>query len=189
LIYASPQWTRLRSDSHDLILGSGGQDGVTGPLGRKKVPFHRLQSVGAGRCLGATTDPTPHVAAAERSSGCAISHSTSTLRTQQKRAPARPDLNRRETHRIAQRLDPKSGSMAVFDAPRGTGPYGIATAPEGQVFFASLAGNYLGRIDLKSGATATLGAARAGARRTARLERQPRWAVDHRLEQLRSFPL
>jgi virginiamycin B lyase len=79
--------------------------------------------------------------------------------------------------------------MAVFDAPRGTGPYGIATAPEGQVFFASLAGNYLGRIDLKSGATATLGAARAGARRTARLERQPRWAVDHRLEQLRSFPL
>jgi virginiamycin B lyase len=46
------------------------------------------------------------------------------------------------------RLDPKSGTLAVFDAPRGTGPYGIATAPEGQVFFAFLAGNYLGRIDL-----------------------------------------
>src|SRR5437868_9241157 len=33
------------------------------------------------------------------------------------------------------RLDPKSGTMAVFDAPRGTGPYGIATTPDGQVFF------------------------------------------------------
>jgi len=45
------------------------------------------------------------------------------------------------------RLDPKTGAMAVFDAPRGTGPYGIATTPDGQVFFASLAGNYLGQID------------------------------------------
>src|SRR5205814_8581707 len=31
------------------------------------------------------------------------------------------------------RLDPKSGMMAVFDAPRGTGPYGIAATPDGQV--------------------------------------------------------
>jgi virginiamycin B lyase len=28
------------------------------------------------------------------------------------------------------RLDPKSGAMTVFDAPRGTGPYGIATTPD-----------------------------------------------------------
>src|SRR5438094_336022 len=35
------------------------------------------------------------------------------------------------------RLDPKSGMMAVFDAPRGTGPYGIAATLDGQVFFAS----------------------------------------------------
>src|SRR5271169_2802832 len=48
------------------------------------------------------------------------------------------------------RLDPQSGAMAVFDAPRGTGPYGIATTPDGQVFFASLAGSYLGRIDLET---------------------------------------
>src|SRR5215831_6166817 len=27
------------------------------------------------------------------------------------------------------RLDPKTGAMAVFDAPRGTGPYAIATTP------------------------------------------------------------
>jgi virginiamycin B lyase len=45
------------------------------------------------------------------------------------------------------RLDPKTGTMAVFDAPRGTGPYGIASTPDGQVFFASLAGSCLGQID------------------------------------------
>ena len=54
------------------------------------------------------------------------------------------------------RLDPKSGTMAVFDAPRGTGPYGITTTPEGRVFFASLAGNYLGRIDIETGTTTVL---------------------------------
>jgi virginiamycin B lyase len=54
------------------------------------------------------------------------------------------------------RLDPKSGAMAVFDAPRGTGPYGIATTPDGQVFFASLAGNYLGQIDLETGGVTVL---------------------------------
>src|SRR5260370_7201728 len=49
------------------------------------------------------------------------------------------------------RLDPKSGMMAVFDAPRGTVPYGIATTPDGQVFFASLPRHYLGRLDLETG--------------------------------------
>jgi virginiamycin B lyase len=42
------------------------------------------------------------------------------------------------------RLDAETGQMAEFRAPRGTGPYGIAATPDGQVFFASLAGNYLG---------------------------------------------
>jgi virginiamycin B lyase len=65
------------------------------------------------------------------------------------------------------RLDPKSGMMAVFDAPRGAGPYGIATTPDGQVFFASLAGNYLGRIDVATGTTTILEppVSRQGARR------------------------
>src|SRR5262249_56142859 len=40
------------------------------------------------------------------------------------------------------RLDPKSGTMAVFDAPRGTGPYGIPPTPDRPVFFASPAPNY-----------------------------------------------
>jgi virginiamycin B lyase len=43
-------------------------------------------------------------------------------------------------------LDPASGEMEVFGAPRGRGPYGITATPDGQVFFASLAGSYVGSI-------------------------------------------
>jgi len=49
------------------------------------------------------------------------------------------------------RLDPRSGRMRVFDAPRGPGPYGIATTPEGDVWYASLAGSHVARIDTGSG--------------------------------------
>jgi virginiamycin B lyase len=50
-------------------------------------------------------------------------------------------------------LDPQHGSMRVFDAPRGHGPYGICVTPDGSLYFASLAGSYLGHIDPASGAT------------------------------------
>jgi streptogramin lyase len=33
------------------------------------------------------------------------------------------------------RLDPKTAAITVHDAPRGAGPYGIATTPDGEVFF------------------------------------------------------
>jgi virginiamycin B lyase len=49
------------------------------------------------------------------------------------------------------RLDPGTGEMQVWDAPRGTGPYGIATTPDGTVFYASLAGNHIARIDVATG--------------------------------------
>jgi streptogramin lyase len=49
------------------------------------------------------------------------------------------------------RLDPQSGRMRVFDAPRGPGPYGITTTPGGSVWYASLAGSHIARIDLRSG--------------------------------------
>jgi virginiamycin B lyase len=49
------------------------------------------------------------------------------------------------------RLDPGSGEMAVFDAPRGRGPYGITTTPDGEIYFVSLAGSYLASVDLESG--------------------------------------
>jgi virginiamycin B lyase len=48
------------------------------------------------------------------------------------------------------RLDPRSGRVRVFDAPRGPGPYGIATTPAGEVWYASLAGSHVARIDTGS---------------------------------------
>lgn len=48
---------------------------------------------------------------------------------------------------IVGRLDPRTGDMKVFEAPRGRGPYGIHATPDGTVYFASLAGSYVGRID------------------------------------------
>lgn len=53
-------------------------------------------------------------------------------------------------------LDPQTGAMRVYDAPRGRGPYGIATAPNGDVYFASLAGSYVGRIDTETGEATVL---------------------------------
>src|SRR5919106_1211563 len=49
------------------------------------------------------------------------------------------------------RLDPSSGEMHVFDAPRGRGPYGITVTPDGTVYYASLAGSYVGRVDPETG--------------------------------------
>jgi virginiamycin B lyase len=54
------------------------------------------------------------------------------------------------------RLDPKVGKVRVFRAPRGEGPYGITTTPAGEVYYASLAGSYLGRIDTRSGKASVL---------------------------------
>jgi virginiamycin B lyase len=47
-------------------------------------------------------------------------------------------------------LDPATGSVQVYDAPRGPGPYGITSTPDGAVYYASLANSYVGRIDPQS---------------------------------------
>jgi len=60
------------------------------------------------------------------------------------------------------RLDPKSGEMKVFDAPKGRGPYGIHVTPDGVVYYASLAGSYIGRIDGASGAVKVIEPATKG---------------------------
>jgi virginiamycin B lyase len=49
------------------------------------------------------------------------------------------------------RLEPTTGDVRVFRAPGGTGPYGITTTPKGQVWYASLAGSHVARINLSSG--------------------------------------
>jgi len=45
------------------------------------------------------------------------------------------------------RLDPRSGEMKLFESPRGRGPYGIHHTPDGTVYYASLAGSYVGKIE------------------------------------------
>src|SRR4051794_17519267 len=49
------------------------------------------------------------------------------------------------------RLDPKAGKVEVFDAPRGPGTYGITATPDGAVYYASLAGSHIARIDPETG--------------------------------------
>lgn len=53
-------------------------------------------------------------------------------------------------------LDPKTSDMKVWDAPRGRGPYGIATTPDGTVYYASLAGSHIARIDGETGAATVI---------------------------------
>jgi virginiamycin B lyase len=49
------------------------------------------------------------------------------------------------------KLDPAEGKVHVWAAPRGQGPYGITTTPNGSVYFNSWSGNYTAKIDLKTG--------------------------------------
>ncbi len=60
------------------------------------------------------------------------------------------------------RLDPTSGRMDVFDAPRGRGPYGITATPDGTVWYASLAGNHIAGVDPVSGAATVVEPPTAG---------------------------
>jgi len=60
-------------------------------------------------------------------------------------------------------VDPATGAVTAFAAPRGTGPYGITGTPDGEVYFSSLAGSYLGRIDRASGEVAVIDPPTAGA--------------------------
>ena len=49
------------------------------------------------------------------------------------------------------RLDPKTGEMWVWDAPKGRGPYGIAATPSGEIWWVSLAGGYLATVNPNTG--------------------------------------
>jgi virginiamycin B lyase len=45
----------------------------------------------------------------------------------------------------------KTGAVTLRDAPKGSGPYGICTTPGGEVWWCSLAGSFIARIDRRSG--------------------------------------
>ena len=50
------------------------------------------------------------------------------------------------------RVDPKTGKTDAWASPKGRGPYGIAATPSGDVWYVSLAGNYLAKINPANGA-------------------------------------
>jgi virginiamycin B lyase len=50
-------------------------------------------------------------------------------------------------------VDPDTGEVIVFDAPQGPGPYGVTTTPDGVVYYASLAGSHIARIESDRSAT------------------------------------
>ncbi|HZQ59812.1 MAG TPA: lyase, partial [Casimicrobiaceae bacterium] len=54
------------------------------------------------------------------------------------------------------RVDPSGNEVKVWKAPRGSGPYGITTTPSGEVYYVSLAGNYLGHVDTETGKVTVL---------------------------------
>jgi virginiamycin B lyase len=60
------------------------------------------------------------------------------------------------------RLDPAVGEVEVFRALRGRGPYGITATPSGDVYYASLAGSHVARIDNQTGAATVLEPPTAG---------------------------
>jgi virginiamycin B lyase len=50
-------------------------------------------------------------------------------------------------------FDPSTNQMTVYDSPEGEGPYGITTTPDGVVYYASLAGSHIARIEPDGSAT------------------------------------
>ncbi len=60
-------------------------------------------------------------------------------------------------------LDPASGNLRIFKAPRGFGPYGIHHTPEGEVWFSSLAGSYIAEVESATGSLRLFDPPTAGA--------------------------
>lgn len=48
-------------------------------------------------------------------------------------------------------VDPATGTVKVWQAPGGRGPYGMAATALGEIYYASLAGSHIARIDTSSG--------------------------------------
>jgi virginiamycin B lyase len=64
-------------------------------------------------------------------------------------------------------VNPRSGEVRAWKSPRGSGPYGITATPAGDIYYVSLAGNHLARIDIATGAATAIDppTPRQGARR------------------------
>jgi len=60
------------------------------------------------------------------------------------------------------RVDPATGKVEAWKAPKGVGPYGITTTPSGEVWYASLAGDHIAKIDTVSGDALVVAPPKAG---------------------------
>jgi virginiamycin B lyase len=60
------------------------------------------------------------------------------------------------------RLDPTTGEIEVWQSPRGRGPYGITSTPDGVIYYASLAGNHIAQIDGETGESTPIDPPTAG---------------------------
>jgi virginiamycin B lyase len=49
------------------------------------------------------------------------------------------------------RVEPGSGKVDIWKAPKGSGPYGMTATPAGEVWYASLAGDHIAKIDTITG--------------------------------------
>ncbi|MBI4304972.1 MAG: SMP-30/gluconolactonase/LRE family protein [Chloroflexi bacterium] len=50
----------------------------------------------------------------------------------------------------------ETGAVAVVESPQGSGPYGITSTPDGAVYYASLAGSHIAKIDTATEGRATV---------------------------------
>ncbi len=60
------------------------------------------------------------------------------------------------------RVDPATSKVEAWKAPKGVGPYGITTTPSGEVWYASLAGDHIAKIDTVSGDALVVAPPKAG---------------------------
>ena len=60
------------------------------------------------------------------------------------------------------RLNPRTSEMRVWRDPEGRGPYGIAATPSGEIYYVSLAGSHLARVDRETGAATIIEPPTAG---------------------------
>jgi virginiamycin B lyase len=60
------------------------------------------------------------------------------------------------------RVDPKTGKVDAWKSPRGYGPYGMATTPSGDVWYASLAGDHIAKVDTATGAVTVVEPPKSG---------------------------
>jgi virginiamycin B lyase len=79
--------------------------------------------------------------------------------------------------------------MEVFDAPRGRGPYGITVTPDGTIYYASLAGHHIARVDAESGAATPLDppTAQQGARRVWSDSKGNIWVSEYNVGQVARY--